>query len=215
MRQSTAVDFDRLVSTSVEPVPFPFLIVPEFVTPDARREIGRDFPEVTAAGSYPLPSLAYGPAFAGLIDELTGKRMARIVEEKFNIDLTGRPTMTTVRGRCEARDGNIHTDSKTKLITMLLYMNDHVDADRGRLRILRSATDLNDMAAEVPADEGTLLVFRNGPNAWHGFEPISGPRRVIQVNWVTDESVVRREQSRHRFSAFIKRIVGRAHAAAH
>ena len=64
-----------------------------------------------------------------------------------------------------------------------------------RLRILRSSTDLNDIAAEVPADEGTLLLFRNGPNAWHGFEPFSGPRRVIQVNWVTNESVVMREQS--------------------
>ena len=115
--------------------------------------------------------------------------------------------MATVRGWCEARDGHIHTDSKTKLITMLLYMNDHVDADRGRLRILRSPSDLNDMAAEVPADEGTLLVFLNGPNAWHGFEPISGPRRVIQINWVTDEGVVRREQARHRLSAFFKRLV--------
>src|SRR3974390_590767 len=44
MPQGTAVDFDRLVSTFVEPVPFPFLIVPQFVVPEARREIGRDFP---------------------------------------------------------------------------------------------------------------------------------------------------------------------------
>jgi len=125
--------------------------------------------------------------------------------------------MATVRGRCEARDGQIHTDSKTKLITLLLYMNDHADADIGRLRILRSSTDLNDMAAEVPADEATLLLFLNGPNAWHGFEPFSGPRRVIQVNWVTDESVVRREQARHRVSAFFKRLVGKSarHAAAY
>ena len=73
------------------------------------------------------------------------------------------------------------------------------------------------MAAEVPADEGTLLAFLNGPNAWHGFEPISGPRRVIQVNWVTDESIVRREQARHRVSAFFKRLVSKSprHAAAH
>jgi SM-20-related protein len=212
-----AVDIERLRATAVETVPFPFIIVPRFVRAEAKAEIAQDFPEVARAGSFSLSSLSYGPAFAALIDALTGADMTRIVEEKFGVDLQDRPTMTTVRGRCEARDGHIHADSKTKLITMLLYMNDHEDADRGRLRILRSPSDLNDMAAEVPSDESTLLIFRNGPNAWHGFEPISGPRRVIQVNWVTDESVVMREQSRHRLSAFFKRLVGKSprHAAPH
>jgi SM-20-related protein len=211
------LDLDRLKATPVADVPFPFLIVPKFLRAEATPRIAADFPEVAKAGSFPLPSLDYGPAFEALIDSLTSPEMTRLVEQKFGIDLSGRPTMATVRGRCEARDGQIHTDSKTKLITLLLYMNDHPDADIGRLRILRSSTDLNDMAAEVPADEGTLLLFLNGPNAWHGFEPFSGPRRVIQVNWVTDESVVRREQARHRVSAFFKRLVSKSarHAAAY
>jgi SM-20-related protein len=211
------LDLDRLKATPVADVPFPFLIVPNFIHAAAKPGIAADFPDVAKAGSFPLPSLDYGPAFQALMDDLVSPAMTRIVEEKFGIDLSGRPTMATVRGRCEARDGQIHTDSKTKLITLLLYMNDHADADIGRLRILRSSTDLNDMAAEVPADEGTLLLFLNGPNAWHGFEPFSGPRRVIQVNWVTDESVVRREQARHRFSAFFKRLVSKSarHAAAY
>ncbi|HWU24815.1 MAG TPA: 2OG-Fe(II) oxygenase [Rhizomicrobium sp.] len=209
------MDFDRLMATPVVTVPYPFLIVPQFIAPASRHAIAQDFPQVGGAGSYPLPSLDFGPAFAALIGQLCGAQMTKIVEQKFQIDLSGRPVMATVRGRCEARDGHIHTDSKTKLITLLLYMNDHPDAGRGRLRILRSPTDLNDVAAEVPSDEATLLIFRNGPTAWHGFEPINGPRRVIQVNWVTNRAVVRREQSRHRVSAFIKRIVGRNHAAAH
>jgi len=211
------LDLDRLKAAPVADVPFPFLIVPNFIRDAAKPAITADFPEVTKAGSFPLPSLDYGPAFERLMDALTSPEMARIVEEKFGIDLSGRPTMATVRGRCEARDGQIHTDSKTKIVTLLLYMNDHADADIGRLRILRSPTDLNDMAAEVPPDEATLLLFLNGPNAWHGFEPFSGPRRVIQVNWVTDDSVVRREQARHRVSAFFKRLVGKSarHAAAY
>jgi SM-20-related protein len=208
------LDLDRLSATTVEQVPFPFLIVPNFVRSSARDAVLADFPEVRQAGSFPLPSLAYGPAFRALIDALTSSEMAGIVEEKFGIDLSNRPTMATVRGRCEARDGQIHTDSKTKLVTLLLYMNDHPDAAKGRLRILRSSSDLDDMAAEVPSDEGTLLLFLNGPNAWHGFTPFSGPRRVIQVNWVTDDAVVRREQGRHRVSAFFKRLVSK-HAPAH
>ena len=39
-------------------------------------------------------------------------------------------------------------------------------------------------------------------------KPFSGPRRVIQFNWVTSEAVVRREQNRHRFSAWMKKLRG-------
>ncbi len=213
------LDLDRLLSTPVESVPFPFLIVPSFIRDAARPAIAADFPAVAFPGSFPLPSLRYGPAFGALVDALRSKEMTAIIGDKFGIDLTGRPTMATVRGQSEARDGQIHTDSTTKLITMLLYMNDCWGADRGRLRILRSPSDLNDVAAEVPPDEGTLVVFRNGPNAWHGFEPFEGPRRVIQVNWVTDRGVVRREQARHRVSAFFKRLFSISkspkHAASH
>jgi hypothetical protein len=210
------LDLDRLETTAVTSVPYPFLIVPHFIRAAARPAITADFPDVTRAGSFPLPSLTFGPAFAALMEALVSEDMRAIVERKFEIDLTGRPTMATVRGQATARDGHIHTDSRTKIVTLLLYMNDRWEADRGRLRILRTAHDIHDVAAEVPPDEGTLVLFLNGPTAWHGFEAFEGPRRVIQVNWVTDEQVVRREQTRHRFSAFVKRLVNRGprHAVA-
>jgi Rps23 Pro-64 3,4-dihydroxylase Tpa1-like proline 4-hydroxylase len=118
--------------------------------------------------------------------------------------------MVTVRGISKAVDGQIHTDSRTKLVTILLYMNQEWETGTGRLRLLRSPDNLQDYIAEVPPDRGTLLMFRNDENAWHGFEPFEGPRRVIQVNWVRDEGVVRRERTRHRFSAFMKRLFGHA-----
>ena len=62
------------------------------------------------------------------------------------------------------------------------------------------------MVAEVPPEQGTLLVFRNQPNAWHGHEPCEGERRAIQLNWVRDRGVVMRKQIRHRISAFFKRM---------
>ena len=73
---------------------------------------------------------------------------------------------------------------------------------------------MNDVIAEVPPDEGTMLIFKNEPNAWHGFEAFEGPRRVIQLNWVTDRGVVRREQTRHRISAFFKRLRGKSPGSA-
>ncbi len=62
-----------------------------------------------------------------------------------------RSTVTTVRGRCDLSDGKIHTDSKSKIITVLLYMNETWEQADGRLRLLRSATDLNGIIVEVPA----------------------------------------------------------------
>ena len=212
------LDYERLSTTEVTPEPFPHAIVPGFVAADARAAIEADYPRIARSGSFPLSTLAYGPAFAQLIGELTSTRMRILVAEKLDIDLEGRPVVATVRGQCTARDGHIHADSATKLVTMLLYTNRSWECANARLRLLRSATRLDDFAAEVPPEESTLVIFRNGPTAWHGFAPFHGQRRVIQVNWVSDQSVVAREEARHRVSAFFKRLVpdrGRAHAAAH
>jgi len=212
------LEFERVNAAQIAGEPFPFAIIPRVVAEQFRAPIDADYPAISRYGSFPLAALSYGPAFAELIADLTGETMRAIVERKFGIDLSGRPVMVTVRGRCTARDGNIHADSATKLITMLLYTNRAHECASARLRILRSSTNLDDYAAEVPPEESTLVIFRNGPRAWHGFAPFHGQRRVIQVNWVRDASVVAREQARHRLSAFFKRLVSpghKAHAAAH
>src|SRR3546814_11796511 len=85
-------------------------------------------------------------------------------------------------------------------------MNQEWDKDGGRLRILRSGTDLNDVADEVSPNGGTLLVFKRSDKSWHGHEPFVGQRRAIQMNWVRDEDVVSHEQRRHRFTAALTRI---------
>ena len=89
-----------------------------------------------------------------------------------------------MRARARARDGQIHLDSKSKLVTVLIYMNGKWEADGGRLRLLNSPDNLDDMAMEVPPARGTLLAFLNTGNAWHGHKPFEGERRVIQLNWV-------------------------------
>jgi hypothetical protein len=204
-----AADMDALRDAPVQHGPFPFFIVPGFVRSGALEAIGADFPAIQHPGSFPLSSLRYGPAFSAFMAEIQGPAMTESVGRKLNMDLGAHPTMVTVRGQSRAADGKIHTDSRTKLVTALLYMNDSWESARGRLRLVRAPNDLNAVIAEVPPERGTLLVFRNDPQAWHGFEPFSGPRRVIQLNWVTDASVVRREQARHRLSAFFKRLGNR------
>ena len=205
-----SIDLDALRDAQPTTEPFSFVIVPGFVKEAAHEAISADFPSIRHAGSFPPSTLRYGPAFQTLIDEIQGPAMAACVSKKFGIDLSRSPTMVTVRGMSRGSDGKIHSDSRTKLITALIYMNDAWENPTGRLRLLRSARTLDDIIAEVPPERGTLLMFKNAPNAWHGFESFSGPRRVVQLNWVTDESVVQREQNRHRRSAFFKRLLGRA-----
>jgi hypothetical protein len=202
-----AIDLDALRNAKLTADPFPYLIVPQFVRSSALDAIGADFPRIDHPGSFPLPSVTYGPAFAQFMAELQGPGMTSSTAEKFCMDLASAPTMITVRGQSRAKDGKIHTDSRSKLITALIYMNDEWESPKGRLRLVNSPDNLDDVIAEVPPERGTLLMFRNDPNAWHGFEPFAGPRRVIQLNWVRDASVVRREQRRHRMSAFFKRLL--------
>jgi len=203
------IDLDAFGAAALTQKPFPFAMVPRFVRPEAMAAINADYPLVMHPGSFPLPTLTYGPAFERFMQAIQGPEFRAAVEAKLGLSLQGRPTMVTARGQSAAKDGQIHTDSRTKLITVLIYMNNAWEAKTGRLRLLHGPDDLEDAIAEVPPDEGTLLIFKNEPNAWHGFHSFEGPRRVIQLNWVTDDGVVWREQTRHLISAFFKRLRGK------
>lgn len=190
------LDLEGFEKTPLAHTPFEYLVVPKFVKSEARKAINDDYPKVQKPGSFPLSEMTFGRNFKRLIDDLNSPEFRTVFERKFSIDLADRPTMITVRGRCSEKDGKIHTDSKTKIITVLLYMNSSWENAGGRLRLLRSENDLNDVLFEVPPIEGTLLAFKRSDNSWHGHKPFTGERRVIQFNWVTSEEVVRREQSR-------------------
>jgi hypothetical protein len=187
--------------------PFEFLIVPGFVEPAALAAINADYPKLSARGSFPVDELRCGPAFRNLLDELEGDEFREAFEEKFNLDLAGRPTVTTVRGLCGQGDGQIHTDSKSKIITVLIYMNPAWEQSGGRLRLLRSDNDINDVVAEVPPVAGALLAFRRSHNSWHGHEPFVGARRVIQFNWLTSQGNRQIAMLRHHASASFKRVL--------
>jgi SM-20-related protein len=200
------LDLDRLRAAPLEHDPFEFVVVDNFVRPEAVPAILDDFPAVRGAGSFPVESFEYGPVFGRLVAALIGPELARVVADKFAVDLAGRPTMLTVRGTGDTRDGFIHTDSPSKIITLLLYMNPVWEHAEGRLRLLRSAHDLDDFAREVVPLAGTMLAFRRSERSFHGHRTFLGPRRVLQLNWVRDPSVVRRELGRHRWSARLKAL---------
>ncbi len=100
--------------------------------------------------------------------------------------------------------------SPSKIITALIYMNSSWEQSGGRLRLLRSAHNLDDVLVEVPPTEGTLVTFRRSENSFHGHKPFIGVRRVIQLNWVTGRGIEFRELFKHRASAWIKKLLASA-----
>jgi SM-20-related protein len=175
--------------------------VEDFVDRDELGPLLADFPPVPGHGSFPIECLACGPVFSRLVAALTGPALRGAVEEKFGLDLGCRPTMVTVRGRSDGKDGRIHTDSESKIITLLLYLNHAWEGPEGRLRLLRGPDDIEDYALEVTPLAGTVLAFRRSARSFHGHRPHIGERRMVQLNWVTKPGIVRRELNRHRWSA--------------
>jgi hypothetical protein len=207
---AATLKLEAFAATPLVREPFEHLVVKDFLQRDALDGARQDFPAVPSAGSHPPAGLKIEGAFKRLVDDIYSDDFRRAIEQKFNVDLTGRPLMYTVRGHCRARDGQIHTDTKTKIITVLLYLNDdHWNSATGRLRLLRDGTNLENYFDEVEPAGGTLLVFKRSDNSWHGHHSFEGPRRALQFNWVTDQSVVDREQNRHGVSAFFKKLLGR------
>src|ERR1700761_2346736 len=92
------IDLDAFEAAPLAREPFPFVMVPRFVKPEAMTAINADYPLVTHPGSFPLPTLKYGPAFAALMQAIQGPEFTRAVESKLGLSLKDRPTMVTARG---------------------------------------------------------------------------------------------------------------------
>jgi SM-20-related protein len=198
---------DKLKAAKIETSPFMYTIIPGFLSPEMVSRINATYPKIEKGGSYPIESLDASMAIKEVIDELDGPEFEQAVAEKFSVDIAGKPKMYSLRGYTRAKDGQIHTDSKDKIITVLLYLNENWQQPGGRLRILRSGQNVDDFAAEVPPDNGTLLVFKRSDNSWHGHHPFEGPRRSLQMNWMTSEGSKGWHKVRHTISAAMKKLV--------
>ena len=201
------LNLEVLGKATVASAPFPYVAVSNALDEVSLARISRDFPAITQPGVFPLSDLRYGAAFDELIQDLQGPAFQALVAEKFDIDLAGRPLMITVRGQCQKRDGRIHTDSKDKLVTGLLYLNDAGWRPQGgRLRLLRDGRNLTSAIAEIPPDGGNLVLFRRTENSWHGHEPFEGPRRYVMFNWLRSDAALVKNVGRHKISAAFKRL---------
>lgn len=208
--EKSLLDLERFAETPLTRDPFDFLVVPGFVPQAAAEAAAASFPGPDMAGVLPVPKEAPNTAFGRLLTELRSPGLTAAFGAKFGLPLSTENLMVTMRARTRPIDGQIHTDSETKVITALVYLNAGWDDAGGRLRLLRGPDDLDDMIAEVPPMAGTLLAFRRCDRSWHGHKPFDGARRSIMLNWMVDGATARREMRRHALSAGFKRLVGGA-----
>lgn len=140
---------------------------------------------------------------------MRGPALARIIEQKFAVSLEHALSNVSVRKFCEASDGNIHTDHWSKLITGLIYFNPEWSHESGSLRLLRSATDIEDYGQEVKPLAGTLLLFKRSAKSYHGHKRFIGERRMLQMSWHNPSIVARSSQKLGRFGTVMAKRLAR------
>lgn len=204
------LDADALRKATLVPEPFPYLIIDNIIRPEVLSEVVGSFPAIKKRGSFPLHSVACSGRFATLMQEMQSDELRDLIGERLGMDLKGKPPLVTLRGRTTNRDGHIHTDSTSKLATVLLYLNPNWAASGGKLRLLYNNRELTPYAAEVSPDAGRCLIFKVTPNCWHGHEPFVGERRTIQLNYVRSAEAREGHLKRHRLSAFIKQFFSKS-----
>jgi hypothetical protein len=200
-------EMDKLKSIKLETSPYDYFVIPQFIKNDFFEKIIADYPLIKDSGSQPLSTLKIQGAFEQLIDLLNGDDFRKAIEEKFNLQLEGKDTVFSVRGFCRKQDGKIHTDIKSKIITVLLYLNPEWEQTTGCLRLLRSQ-NLEDFALEIPPVRGCLLVFRRSDTSFHGHKSFEGPRKVLQMNWVSDGTVAKKNLFTQKLQNFVSAIFG-------
>ena len=203
--ESMLLNLDNLRQAKLETDPFPYTIVPEFLHRNTLNSINDTFPPITSGGSFDVRNLQADMTVKTVIDELDQPDFQKVIEDKFGVDLADKPKMYSLRGYTRAKDGKIHTDSKEKIITVLLYFNLDWQPSEGRLRLLRDGKNLDNYVAEVASDNGMLLVFKRSDNSWHGHFPFEGQRRALQMNWMTGSGWIGWHQMRHALSAIVKK----------
>jgi hypothetical protein len=202
---ATLVDYDALDAARLRTDPYPYVIANDIIAADRAADVEADFPEMDKAGSIPVAKLDYGPAFAAFVEELKSDRFRTAIGKKFGVDLKDKEILVTARGQMRITDGNIHTDTPEKLITILIYFNRDWPDRTSALRILRGGEDLEDYVEEAPPALGTMVAFKVTDNCWHGHTEMQGPRKSIQMNYLSGVKLRGKHQPLHRLRGQLKR----------
>ena len=169
----------------------------------------RDFPDISKPGYLTVDEVLLKGEFKALIEELEGPELTEVLSQKFGKNLHPHPRLTTIMRRSQAKYGAIHTDGASKVMTMLVYMNDAWDDDQGgRLRVLYDDKHYEPYAVEVPPTMGNVFAFLRSDKSWHGHKSFTGERKVVQIAWVRDQAELDRKKRRNSVAQMFKSVFG-------
>lgn len=197
---------DALAAAPLKTDPYPYFSVDSVIEPDRLDDIIKAFPAIDEGGSFNIDDVSMNPTFKSLIDSIDTPEFRRIICDKFDVQVMDLPMMITLRGYSRKKDGRIHTDSKTKVATILIYLNSEWTAETGRLRVLRSADDMDDYVDEITPGPGSLMAFKVTDNCWHGYPSFEGKRQSIQINFLTSQAAGNKHRFFHWLSARMKSL---------
>lgn len=204
------LDLDAIRKAPLSRQPYSYLMNSNFLRREQIDQLRKDFPDIKKPGFLTVDDVELKGSFKQLIEELEGPELTEALSERFGVNLRPYPRLTTIRKVSQLKDGRIHTDGESKVLTLLVYMNDEwADDGAGRLRVLNGPTDFDDMVTEVPPTMGTVFAFLRADNSWHGHKPFAGERRVVQVAWIKDAEELERKKNRNTVAKFLKGIFGR------
>lgn len=210
---TSVLNLDGLTQATVKTDPFPYFTLDNSIKAEAVSAIIKDFPTINDGGSYNLDDVKIGAQFDGFLKSLDTPEFRTILCDKFDVDVMDLPMMITLRGYSRQKDGRIHTDSKTKVLTILIYLNDQWSAPTGKLRILRNGQDMDDYVEEIDPGPGSLLAFKVTDNGWHGYPSFEGKRQSIQINFLTSGAASSKHKFFHGLSAKLKKLRRKNRAA--
>ncbi|WP_208982118.1 2OG-Fe(II) oxygenase [Pseudovibrio sp. JE062] len=202
------INFDALRASNTRTNPFQYMVGENVLTKEQAADIRRDYPEIKQTGYLPLSKLEATGAFQSLIEDLQKPELAEILSDKLGLNLIDKPRMITVRRLSKHGDGRIHNDSKSKICTMLIYLNDDWDnAEGGAIRALNGDKDMDDYAEEVSPLAGNVFAFKRSETSWHGHPSFKGERYVVQTTFLISEEELARKEKRGGFQTKLKRLL--------
>jgi hypothetical protein len=187
--------------------PYPWVAAAGCLRPEALPALRQDFPALPRPGYHPVETFTPRGAFAALLAEIEAGALDAAMTEKFGIDFGALPRLVTVRQVSAAHEGRPHTDSASRVATLLLYLHPGWANPAGRIRVLRRES-LADPVAEVSPEEGNVFAFLRGEQSWHGHTPFVGERRVVQVAWLRDAAALERKTKRGKLAWWLKGVFG-------
>lgn len=204
------INVDAIRSAQRSGDPYDYMLGSGLLKPEAIEDLRHDFPAIQKPGYLTLEEVQLQGSFGTLVEELEGGELTEELSCIFGKNLHPYPRLTTVMKRSQPKYGAIHTDGPSKVMTMLVYMNDNWEAgDGGRLRVLYDGEHFEPYKVEVPPTMGTVFAFLRGERSWHGHQPFVGERKVVQVAWVMDAAELARKKKRNKAAQFFKGIFGR------